>query len=264
MAGDGSSDAFLRQIGAEIRQSAAFLTLLPLGGGSTLPDFHRAARCFPIVGALIGLAGGLILWLATALGLPPLASALLGVGATIALTGALHEDGLADVFDGFGGGRTAVARLEIMRDSRIGTFGVLALIGSVGLRVTLLADWLPEARWHAAFALISAEAVGRGAIVWIWASLPSSRPGGLAARLGAPGTETRGAALVLAAVIGIVAATLAGGLIAALVAVAAAALATLALAAWSRRMIGGQTGDVLGAGEQVAALAFLLALTAFA
>ena len=248
----------------EILRAAAFLTVLPIGADEgAKPDFRRAARAFPIVGALVGLAGGIVLLLGAALGLPPLAAALIGIGATIALTGALHEDGLADTLDGFGGGRDVPSRLAIMRDSRIGSYGVLGLIGSVGLRVALLAAWLPQSPWQAAMALIAMEAVGRGAVVWLWATLPPARADGLSAGLPGPTEEARNAALVLAAIAGIVGGTLAAGVFAALVALAAAALAVLATGSWARSMIGGQTGDVLGAGEQLTALAFLLALAAF-
>lgn len=257
MAADERLDGFRR----DIASSLAFLTVLPLGNGAA-PDFRVASRAFPLVGALIGAAGGLVILLAAALGLPPLAVSLLGVGATIGLTGALHEDGLADTLDSLGGAGRA-ERLEIMRDSRIGTYGVLGLIASVALRTVLLADWLPASPWQAALALVAMESVGRGAVVWLWASLPAARADGLAATLGAPDNDTRNMALVFATLIAVVAGFLAAGVMAILVALAAAALATATLAPWSRRHIGGRTGDILGAGEQAAALAFLLTLAAF-
>jgi len=248
----------------EFLQCLSFLTILPVGAAAAeAPDFSRAARAFPLVGAVIGACGGIVLIIATGLGLSPLVAALLGVGTTIVLTGALHEDGLADTIDGFGGGRTASERLEIMRDSRIGTFGVLALIGSVALRILIVADWLPESPWQAAMALVAAETVGRAAMVWLWASLPAARADGLAASLGAPDAEARGFALLIAAILGFVGAMLAAGVLAAFVALAAAALAIISFADWSRKRIGGQTGDVLGAGQQIAVAVFLLALAAF-
>jgi adenosylcobinamide-GDP ribazoletransferase len=267
MDGRPNSASLLGELAREVRQSAAFLTILPATSAAqsdeSLPDLPRAARSFPLVGALIGAAGGIVLLLAITIGLPPLAAALVAVGATIVLSGGLHEDGLADTIDGFGGGKTMAARLEIMRDSRIGSFGVLALIASTGLRVFLIAAWLPAGPWQAAMALVASEAAGRGAMVWAWAALPAARPGGLSASLGAPDAETRSAALVLTTLIGIVAGTIAGGVLAALVAIAAVALAVIAFSSWSRRMIGGQTGDVLGAIEQIGAIVFLLSLVAF-
>ena len=142
----------------DTRLAAAFLTRLPLapegaGSGKALAD---AARAFPIVGAAVGLAAGAALSVASWLGLHPLACALVGLAVAALVTGALHEDGLADVADGFGGGRTRAAKLKIMRDSRIGAYGVLALVFSVGLRAAALAG-LPGPG-SAVLALMAAEA----------------------------------------------------------------------------------------------------------
>lgn len=261
-------DEYRRTIWQDFAAAASFLTTLPASlfrgaADAGPPDFSRASRAFPLVGVLVGLATGLVLLIANALGLPPLAAALLAVAAGILLTGALHEDGLADSFDGLAGGRTVERRLEIMRDSRIGTYGVLALIVSVGLRAALLAAYLPASPWRAVFALIAAEALGRAAIVWVWAKEPPARADGLAATLGTPGPDALGTALLSALVIGVVAGSLAAGIFASLIALAVAALATLTVADWSRRRIGGRTGDILGAAEQTTALAVLLALAAF-
>ena len=116
--------------------------------------FARAYGWFPAVGALVGAVGGLVLWGAGG-AVPPLAAALLAVAAQVLLTGGLHEDGLADVADGFGGGRDRERRLAIMRDSRIGTYGALALVLGVGLRVALLAPLAgtAEAVWTLAAVL---------------------------------------------------------------------------------------------------------------
>src|SRR4051812_14340659 len=109
--------------------AATFLTRVPLHAIVQPHDprasLAQALRAFPLIGALIGLAAGLVYAAAGLLGLAPLAAALVAIGASIALTGALHEDGLADCADGFGGGRERDAKLAIMRDSRIGTYGVL-------------------------------------------------------------------------------------------------------------------------------------------
>ncbi|MCX5493877.1 adenosylcobinamide-GDP ribazoletransferase [Kaistia dalseonensis] len=254
-------------VGREFLSATAFLTRLPagfIGAPDEKPDFSSAARTFPLVGLLVGLIGALALLLADALRLPPLASALIGVAVTILLTGALHEDGLADTADGFGGGQTAVAKLDIMRDSRIGTFGAIALVLSIMLRVTLVAAFLPYAPWAAAVALMAAETVGRAAIVHAWSSLPSARFEGLAEATGRPGKDTTWAAVLIATVIGLAFGTIAAGPLAALVALAATALTTYAFESLCRRQIGGHTGDTLGAAEQAGAIAFLLGLVAFA
>ncbi len=123
----------LRDLGGALR----FFSRLPIPGGEG--DFARSLRLAPLAGALLGLAGGLVFIAALSLRLPVAAAALLGLGFGALVTGGLHEDGLADIADGFGGGFTAARKLEIMKDSRIGAFGALALILSVGLRASALA-----------------------------------------------------------------------------------------------------------------------------
>src|SRR3954469_7984778 len=129
-----------------LRVALAFYTRLPMAqptpaGGVALA---RAGWAVPLVGVLIGALGALAYWIAVRLNLPPLVGATLAVCATLLLTGALHEDGLADPADGFGGGATRQQILDIMRDSRIGTYGALALGITLLLRIGTLAD-LPNA-----------------------------------------------------------------------------------------------------------------------
>lgn len=252
---------------AEAAAAAAFLTRIPAHvlhvDPQSRPNFRIAARTFPIVGFGIGVFGGAILLLGNALHLPAWVAAILAVGLTIVLTGGLHEDGLADTADGFGGGKTVASRLEIMRDSRIGTFGALALILSVMLRVSLLAALLPFGIWQAVAAIVAAETVGRAAIVHLWAALPPARPDGLAASMGRPSTDTAWAAVIVALAVALVACGLGIGPVPAVVACLAAALATYGFEALCRKMTGGQTGDMLGAAEQLSGIAFLLALVAF-
>src|ERR1700760_415860 len=127
----------------EFLAAFTFLTRLPLGSAHTdvpPPSLADASGAFPLVGLVIGAIGGIAYAIASALALPALAAALIAIAATALITGALHEDGLADTADGFGGGATREMKLEIMRDSRIGTFGVLALIFSIGLRAIAIAD----------------------------------------------------------------------------------------------------------------------------
>src|SRR6185369_15551351 len=116
-------------------------------------------RMFPVVGALIGAAVGLICLGLRYRGVPDLAAAALTLGASAILTGALHEDGLADVADGFGGGRDRAAKLEIMRDSRLGTYGALILLVSFSTKLSALAA-IPDG--YVVQSLISAHALGRG------------------------------------------------------------------------------------------------------
>lgn len=241
----------------DTRIAAIFLTQLPLRErGEIAPDeLARATRAFPLVGAAVGLVGGAIYTLAVWLNLPPLAAGLAAVAATVLLTGALHEDGLADTADGFGGGRTRERKLEIMRDSRLGSYGAVALILSIGLRAAALAVLTPEG---AIAALIAAHALGRAAIPPIMCFLPLARRDGLAADAQRPTWQVAGSAAAL----GLIAAaiTLGPGLALACLLIIATAAVTIARIA--QRQIGGYSGDVLGATEQLAETLVLLFVAA--
>src|SRR5262245_19788466 len=175
--------AELDAIADDLIAGLVFLTRVPasLFGReiASPPDFRRGARTFPVIGALIGLDGGVMLVVARGLHESPLVAAGLAVLTTMLLTNALHEDGLADTVDGFGGGATTERKLEIMDDSRIGTYGAAALIFSILFRVGALASLSAAGAFHAALALIAAEAVSRAAIVRLWHELPAARLSGL-------------------------------------------------------------------------------------
>jgi adenosylcobinamide-GDP ribazoletransferase len=230
----------------DCKVALAFLTRLPVG--AALPwgaaDLAASAPMFPVVGALIGLAGAIAYALAVWLGLPPWPAAAVALGATIWLSGAMHEDGLADVADGFGGGSTPGDKLAIMRDPRIGSYGAVALVLALLARAGAVAA-LGEPSDVAA-ALVAAGAVSRAALPAAMAALPPARADGLAAGAGRPHPLRAAAALLIAALIAFL--LLGGTALAALVAGAAGALAVILLA---RRQIGGHTGDVLGAIQQL-------------
>lgn len=225
---------------------------------SQLPAFSRAAWLVPIAGALLALPPAVLLALCGLTDLPAPAAALLAAAFAMMLTGALHEDGLADVADGFFGARQRERRLEIMKDSRIGAFGTLALIVSVGLRTVLLAALVGRlGAGTAALLLILAEAASRAAMVGVWTALAPARRDGLAVASGQPSRR----AAVAAALIGI-GALMAGLALRPAPAILSALLLVLLSAAGMARLahsrIGGHTGDVLGATQQVALLALLL------
>jgi adenosylcobinamide-GDP ribazoletransferase len=250
----------LRTAAAEWRDdlatAAVFLTRLPLPVASPRHDLAGAARAFPLVGIGIGLAGGFAYWLAQALGVPPTPAALLAVLTTVLLTGGLHEDGLADTADGFGGGLDRERKLAIMRDSRSGAYGLLALIFSVGLRTAALAALvLPGA---ATAALIAAHAGSRAALPALMRTLDPARADGLGAAAGRPETGATLWALGIGALVALAALGIGAGFWALLVAAGAVAL-TGALA---QRQIGGYTCDVLGAAQQVGEIVMLLCAAA--
>ncbi|UKJ73583.1 adenosylcobinamide-GDP ribazoletransferase [Azospirillum brasilense] len=237
--------------------AVVFLTRLPLRlSGPLAEDAHaRAMGWFPLVGAGVGLFGGSVYGLAATAHLPPLPAALLALGAMVWLTGALHEDGAADVADGFGGGRDKARKLEIMRDSRVGSYGVLAITFSVAVRASALAA-LAEPRIVIP-ALLASGALSRGGMAVIARSMDPARADGLAARQGRPSPGTVALSLMLALAVAVAALQ---GLAAA--AVLPATLAALAVAWQAQRQIGGHTGDVFGAAQQVAEAAVLLTLAA--
>ncbi len=238
---------------ADLRRALGLLTRLPGARHDGAAPLHaRAARAYPLVGLLVGGLAALAYAAAAWIGLPPPAAALLAVAVAILATGALHEDGLADVADGFGGGRDRAHKLAILKDSRIGAYGVLALVLSVALQAALLAAI--AAPGAVAVALLAGHALSRGLLPAVMWALPPARPEGLAGGLG----RIPGRAAAQAAVLGAGAAVLFGAW-AGLLAVVLALAAVVWLAAVARRQIGGYTGDVLGAAQQLAALASLLA-----
>ncbi len=230
------------------------LTRLPVPVRLTAPRGARAAWAWPLAGAVVAALAAGVAAGALALGLPPGVAAGLALAVGVLMTGALHEDGLADTADGLWGGHTRERRLEILRDSRIGTYGVVALVLVIGLRWQALVALAAEP-WD----LVAAAVLSRAAMAGVAWALPHARPDGLSAATGRP----PGGAVALGAV---VAAGLALGLAgpAALWAGLAAGLAAAGIARVARARIGGQTGDILGASQQLAEVAALLALLAVA
>jgi adenosylcobinamide-GDP ribazoletransferase len=231
-----------------------FLTRLPT---PTLKDFApdwvtRGARYFPLAGQLVGAIGAAVL-LAAAQVWPAWIAAVLAIGAGVLATGALHEDGLADTADGLFGGATAEARLAIMKDSRVGTYGVLALILALGLKAGALASLKPM---EAAFALVAAHGVGRAAAtvtMRLTAYAQAGSPGKWTPA--AQGVTTGEASVAVLLALWPLAFLPVGR---ALAGVVLSGLAAMGLAALARRRLGGHTGDVLGAVEQVAEIGFLI------
>jgi adenosylcobinamide-GDP ribazoletransferase len=215
----------------------------------------RTAWAWPLVGALLAAlswaAGAAMLWLS----LPP----SLAAGGTLAtgavLTGALHEDGLADCADGFWGGHTRERRLEILHDSRIGSYGVIALVLVLGMKWIALA-FLFEAG-AALLSLLTVGMLSRAGMAGLMAALPFARQDGLAVHVGRPSRTTATAAALIALTGGAVALGVVGMGVALTVLASTAATAGIA-----RKKLGGQTGDVLGASQQVAELVALLTCTA--
>jgi adenosylcobinamide-GDP ribazoletransferase len=253
----GTKDDWTHWLGerlGELSTGIHFLTRLPLprhaplGGGAV----GQSVWAFPLAGFVVGLIGALVYALAHRLGLPPWPAAALAIAATLGVTGCLHEDGLADTADGFGGGDTTERKLDIMRDSRIGTYGVCALAVSLLLRTGAVAS-IAEPGMVAA-ALIAAHAAARATTPVVMFFVPPARRDGLSFAAGQPSA----ARVAIAAVLAVVILGLCLGPVLAVVAVIALAIAIALMAGLSERQIGGQTGDVLGAVEQISEIVILL------
>lgn len=226
------------------------LTRLPV---PALPShaFARPARAvwaYPVVGVILGLIVWLISWICTAFGLAAPITAGILLGALILLTGAMHEDGLADTADGLWGGHDTSRRLEIMKDSRIGAYGVLALIVAMGLRWLGLA----EVPWAG---IMTALVVSRAVMPLLMLVIPHARNTGLSHSVGAPSKHSVLVAILIAATAAI---ALNGG-VGALVLLVGLVIASL-IGLIARSKIGGQTGDILGAAQLCTEIAILIVL----
>ena len=217
---------------------------------SPRPD---AAWAWPLVGLVVGALAAGAGWLAMALGLPVRLAAVATIAAAILTTGALHEDGLADSADGLFGGWTPEQRLAIMKDSHIGTYGTLALLLVLLARLEVLAALLEQGAFGV---IVAAAVISRAPMACIMALMSSARSKGLSQSVGRPSGLMAGAAALLATAMALI---LTEG---AVIMVAAAALAALGVALLARARIGGQTGDILGAAQQMAELAALVAACA--
>ncbi len=234
---------------ADIPAAIGLLTRLPVKTAGARGA--AAAWAFPLVGLIIGALAAALGWIALALGLSAPITAALVITAQVVLTGAMHEDGLADTFDGLWGGWDRDRRLEIMKDSQIGTYGVIALVMSLMLRWSAVTALIHSGALFTA--LVAATTLSRMPMVFIMATLPHARDGGLSASVGPVAKDTAGVALAFALPTIFIAPLPTG-----IFALIAASLAATAIALIARRKIGGQTGDILGASQQLAEIAALI------
>ena len=245
---------------ADVKSCLSFWSRAPISSAAPLPPFRSAVRALPLAALAIVAPAALTLYLAVVCGVSHLLAALLAIAVLAATTGALHEDGLADCADALAAS-TPDRRLDIMKDSRNGTFGTLALIFSVGLRAAALAALAHTSLTLACLGLFAAAAVSRVASLTPLALLPPARDVGLGHDAGPPEKD----ALRVAIVGAILCATLpllagAGAGITVFAAIAAAGAGFFA-SAQARRKLGGQTGDVAGAAQQLAEISYLVILS---
>lgn len=240
----------MRQTTNDLLLAAGLLTRFPLPSWEL--DGTRtatAAWAWPLIGACLGALGAAVGGIALWAGLPPLVAAALAMIAMAMATGGLHEDGLADTADGLWGGMTLARRLEIMRDSRVGAYGVLALVLMMGLRLAVIAALADTGNLGL---LVAAGALSRFGMGAMMAALPPARLDGLSKGTGQPPRASVAVALAVAALASIVA-----GL--PLISWIAAASVLIWLGWQARSKLGGQTGDILGAGCLLAETAALIA-----
>jgi len=235
---------------------------LPGESAHALPDFRLVPRALPFAALVIALPAALIALLAGLAGVNALLTAALAVTALVVTTGAFHEDGLADSADGLFGGHTPERRLEIMKDSRVGTFGALALGLSLLLRVSALAAILQGAgAWALTAAVLVAAPWSRVEGIRILATAPPTRRDGASASVGQPERSVLPIAYGLSGALALLLVTLGVlPLAGVLLGFALSALATYWLSRTAIRLIGGQTGDILGAAQQLGEIAIYLGL----
>ncbi|WP_245443325.1 adenosylcobinamide-GDP ribazoletransferase [Labrys okinawensis] len=223
------------------------------------PDMERLAPATPLAGAVLGLAAAIVLVIAHLAGLPATVAVIFAVAALAVMTGAMHEDGLADVADGFGGGGTLERKLEIMRDSRIGSYGATALVLALAARVSLLAGLLTATGNVWRTGLVLAAAVGTSRILGLLPLmlLGPARPDGAGASAGRLTGHAWRSGAVPAMVATALLAWAGTGHFMSVVAPLAGLAAAYAVTRLAERQIGGQTGDVCGAAVMLAEMAIL-------
>ena len=251
----------LRQLPHDLVVGLSFFSRLPVKGPTGALDLRESAGAWPLAGLLLAVGPAASVVLNSWLGMAPLVSAFLAIAVAIALTGALHEDGLADTFDGLAHGRSASERLEIMRDSRLGTFGALALIIAIGVRVAAIAALVVDPS-DAVLALLGVAVVSRSLALWHWSTLPPARHDGMAWRAGQPDFTALQIGL-LTGLVAIIVLIVAFGW-AALLGLVFAGLAVGFFTSLANRRLGGHTGDTIGAMQQVAETMLLAGISAAA
>ncbi|MGA2054737.1 MAG: adenosylcobinamide-GDP ribazoletransferase [Bradyrhizobium sp.] len=248
----------LAKIVTDVRIAVSLSTILPVGSAKPIDngEVARASWALPVAGLVVGLVGAAVYAIAHRVGLPAGVAAVLALAATMLVTGALHEDGFADTLDGLGGGKSREQKLEIMRDSRIGTYGACALIISIALRWSALATIAGPAA--VAVALLVAHAAARAALpVFMWL-VPPARPDGLSAGAGQPPAQSA----IIAASLGVLCLAVGFGPGKTIMALILLSIGALIWGFMAKRQIGGQTGDILGALEQAGEIVVLLVATA--
>lgn len=253
-----------RDAAADLVMALRFFSRLPTGSRPfEPPDLTRIAVALPFASVIIAVGPALLLLLFS-LVLPGYFAAALAVGAMLAVTGAMADDALADAADGVVGGSTPERRLEIMKDSRHGTYGVAALCLYIVLRVAALGSIAAVHPVAAATIWIATTVLARSGCLWLSLELPNARPGGVSASAGRVGRTSFGIGLLFSAIIAFIAAAPFTSLAALVLAFLAAGLIAWGWTSACRKLVGGQTGDLIGALQALIEIGVLTVLLAFA
>jgi adenosylcobinamide-GDP ribazoletransferase len=250
----------LSRLPADTLAALSFFSRLPAQAPAKSFDLHQSAGAWPIAGLLVAIVPAALFWIAVETGVPSIVAALLAFAALAALTGGMHEDGLADTADGFAGGRTRDEKLEIMRDSRLGTFGALALFFSVLIRAASLAALIYAGAAAGAVAIVLVAAISRSMALWHWNATLPARSDGLAWAAGRPDWMALAIGLLVGIIAAIVLLFMFGVVV--LIGILLAALGIGVFTALCVKKIGGHTGDTIGAAQQIAETLIFVGLTA--
>jgi adenosylcobinamide-GDP ribazoletransferase len=249
----------VKDYAADIARALAFLSRIPVPSSVFVGDdgnLGRVSRAFPAAGLILALPAAFVFGLLLLLHVDALLTALLALTFQTLTTGALHEDGLSDAADGLGAGKDRARSLAIMKDSRIGTYGAIALILSFGLRAAALAAiarGLPP--FAAALSIPAAAAISRCGLVWHWHALPPAKSDGVAAAVGQPDGEAMWTALGTATLVAAILLWPVTGLAPVIATLFVVALCTFSFTARIRHRLSGHTGDTIGATQQICEIA---------
>jgi len=259
---EGGSRLGLRD---DLIMALRFFSRLPTGDSPhARPDLGRIAMALPLAALVMGALPALLLVGGGAAGLPGYFAAALAVAAMVAVGGGMMEDSLADAADGLFGGTTPARRLEILKDSRHGTYGVAALCLFLVLRITALGTLTVNNPLAAMGLWLSANIAGRSGAMWVAVALPPARKDGASASAGPLPASRFVVGAALAALLAFIAGAPFSSLLGVVLALFAVALIVWGWAALCRRLVGGQTGDLIGAAAGLGEIAALTILLIFA
>ena len=249
----------LARLPSDTRTSLSFFSRLPVGAPGPSFNLRQSAGAWPLAGLVIALVPAGLYWLFLAIGIYAFLGPLLVIAVMVALTGALHEDGLADTADGFGGGRSREQKLAIMRDSRLGTYGALALLFSVLVRAAALGSIVYPGYPAGSLALLMVAVLSRSMALWHWNGTMPARPDGFAWAAGRPDWLSLLVGLISGAIAAIILLVAFG--VAGLIGILLALVGLNAFTRQCRRQIGGHTGDTIGAAQQITETLLLVGLS---